>query len=705
MIPTKPFAARLALMLLLPVLSAIGVFSQVPDGPPPGGFGGPGGRGGFGGVQPERELVKDFDKDGDHRLNAAERKAARELLAKEAAEGRGLRRGFGGRPGGFGNGGEPTKPGPKVSPAEVKNFPASVPLYDSLTLRTLFLEFADADWEKAMEDFHKTDVLVPAKLTVDGRTYPEVGVHFRGMSSYGMVSAGQKRSLNLSLDYADEKQNLYGYRTLNLLNAHEDPIFMRPVLFYDIARQYLPAAKANFVKVVINGESWGVYVNVEQFNKDFIQEWFQTKKGARWKVPGSPNGRGSLAYLGDDAAPYKKIYEIKSKDNAKSWNDLIHLTKVLSETPADKLEAALEPILDVDGALRFLALDNALINNDGYWIRTSDYSIYEDEKGRFHILPQDANETFVKPGGPGFGGGGPGGRGGRGGFGPGMMLAPQLLAQGDKDGDQKLTKTEFTALAGAWFDKLDVGKTGKLNQEQFTSKLGDVLPTPQGGGGPGGPGGGRGGFGPAMFVGPALFTAADADKDGSITRTEWVAVFTRWSNEWDTDKSGSLNEEELGAGLNAALPRPNFGGMGGGPGGPGGPGGGRGPGGMGGMGGGLNIKGVELDPLQMANNPDKVLIAKLLAVPSLRTRYLAYVRDIAEKHLDWSKLGPIAEKYHALIADEVKADTRKLESTEDFLKGLTEDAKSGNGPGGGAIGLKNFADQRRAYLLKQTTSK
>ena len=108
----------------------------------------------------------------------------------------------------------------------------------------------------------------------------------------------------------------------------------------------------------------------------------------------------------------------------------------------------------------------------------------------------------------------------------------------------------------------------------------------------------------------------------------------------------------------------------------------------------------------MAGNPDKVLISKLLAVPSLRSRYLAYVRDIAEKHLDWSKLGPIAEKYHALIAADVKLDTRKLEPTEAFLKGLTEDAASGNGGGpfggAGAIGLKNFADQRRAYLLKVT---
>ncbi len=122
------------------------------------------------------------------------------------------------------------------------------------------------------------------------------------------------------------------------------------------------------------------------------------------------------------------------------------------------------------------------------------------------------------------------------------------------------------------------------------------------------------------------------------------------------------------------------------------------------MGGGGGLKGVELDPLQMANDTNKPLISKLLAVPSLRARYLAYVREIAEKHLDWAKLGPSAEKYHALIAADVKADTRKLESTEGFLKGLTEDAGSGNGPGGGAIGLKNFADQRREYLLKQTAA-
>lgn len=78
----------------------------------------------------------------------------------------------------------------------------------------------------------------------------------------------------------------------------------------------------------------------------------------------------------------------------------------------------------------------------------------QDAQGRFHFIPCDANETFGPSGGPGFGGG-PGGRGGPGGFGPGGMLAAQILAQADRNQDQKLTQAEFTALAGAWFEKLD----------------------------------------------------------------------------------------------------------------------------------------------------------------------------------------------------------------------------------------------------------
>jgi hypothetical protein len=373
--------------------------------PPPGGGPFPIGPGGPMGQ--ERKLLKQFDADGNGILNKTEREEARAFLKKDSQRGP---RGFGpppgfGPPGGFGHG-EPGKPGPRVSPAEAQSYPDQE-LYAPYILRTLFLEFENSDWEAELEDFHNSDVEVPCTLSVDGKRYPNVGVHFRGMSSYMGVQAGSKRSLNLSLDCVDPEQRLHGYKTLNLLNAHEDATFMSTVLYSHLARQHIAAPKANFVKVVINGESWGIYANVQQFDKLFVAENYKSAKGARWKVRGSPGGRGGLEYLGDNLNDYKRIYEIKTADKAEDWKALIKLCQTLNQTPPDQLEAALKPMLDLDELLWFLALDIGLINCDGYWIRASDFSIHRDDKGKFHIIPHDMNEAFRPGMGPGFGG--PGG--------------------------------------------------------------------------------------------------------------------------------------------------------------------------------------------------------------------------------------------------------------------------------------------------------
>ena len=540
----------------------------------PGGFGG-GGPGGPGGMNRETKLVAQFDKNGDSWLNNEERKAAREWLKTQGGGrrfgGPGGPGGPRGRFGGPGGGQEPPQPGRKLTSADVKAF-GDEPVYDPLTVRTFFLEFENADWEKELADFNNTDVEVPAKVIVDGKTYADVGVHFRGATSFMFAGEGRKRPLNLSFDFRNKDQNLGGYRTFNLLNASEDPSFLRAVLYLEIARDYIPAAKANFVRVVINGECWGIYISVQQFNKDFARDWYGTTKGARWKVPGSPGTRAGLEYRGEDPADYRGLYQIKTKDSPEVWADFIKLCRTLNQAEAGKLPEAIEPILDVDGALRFLAVDVALINNDGYWTRSSDYNIYQDKTGKFHIVPHDINEAMAGAGGPGFGG-------------PGGMP----------------------------------GRRGR---------------------------GGAGGFGPN----------ADAGQ---------------------------------GAGRE-----------------PGGPGfrGGPGPGG-GGAGSGL-----QLDPLVALSDSSKPLRSKLLAVPEYRARYLGYVRDIAEKWLDWERLGPIANKYHDLIAEDVQADTRKLDTTEAFLKSLDGTLPSGTSasqtggegsswPGREKINLKAFADQRRAYLL------
>jgi hypothetical protein len=258
--------------------------------------------------------------------------------------------------------------------------------------------------------------------------------------------------------------------------------------------------------VVINGESWGIYVSSQQVDKDFLEEWFDTRAGARWRAPGSPRGRSGLEYIGDDPAAYRRLYDLKTDDDPEAWAALVRLCKVLNETAPDALEAALAPLLDIEAVLRFLALDMVLVNSDGYWARASDYNIYLDPKGRFHIIPHDFNESL----------------------------------------------------------------------------------------------------------------------GGDLARS----------------------------------PGPSRG-------------------------------GPDLDPLVGLDDPRKPLRSKLLVVPALRERYLAYVREIADTWLDWRTLGPIAERYHSLIAEDVRADTRKLYSFEDFSRGLARVRDS----------IKDFADRRRAYLL------
>ena len=555
----------------------------------------------------ERKLVAQFDKDGNGWLNKEERAEAR-----ENSQNGGGRPG-GGRPGGFGGPGgrggeEPATPGAKMSPDDVEAVTGE--FYDPKIVRTLFLNFEGDDWEAEMEAFNNTDVEVPATMIVDGKELKDVGVHFRGMSSFSMVGAGHKRSLNISTDFIHEDQELYGYSTLNLLNSHEDPSFLHTVLYFDVARKYMAAPRANFVRVVINGENWGIYVNAQQFNKTFLKENYGSSKGTRWKVQGSPMGRGGLEYLGDDISQYERIYTMKSNDDAEAWKKLANFCKVLNETPADKLEETLKPILDIDEALWFLALENALINSDGYWVRASDYCIFLDGSDKFHIIPHDANETFQPGMGPGMGGG----RGGRGGFGGG-------------------------GFGGGGFGGGGRGQRPPVEGEEGRPRREDGPP-----GGGEGRGGGRGG------------------------------------------ESGG---------------RGGFGGPGGGP--------GAGSGG-----------GVTLDPLIALNDASKPLRSKLLAVPSLKQRYLSFVRTIAEDNLEWSKLGPSVDAYAALIGPYLEADTKKLSSFDAFKAAVSSEAKpvavsveaGGGGPGFGPMGgrgprlsLRQFADQRREFLLNHAEVK
>jgi hypothetical protein len=95
------------------------------------------------------------------------------------------------------------------------------------------------------------------------------------------------------------------------------------------------------------------------------------------------------------------------------------------------------------------------------------------------------------------------------------------------------------------------------------------------------------------------------------------------------------------------------------------------------------------------DDTNKALRHRLLAVPALRDRYLTYVGDIAERWLDWNRLGPLVDAYRRLIADDVARDTRKHDTTDAFHIGIMGVPDSAASP----ATIRGFAELRRAALL------
>ena len=62
-----------------------------------------------------------------------------------------------------------------------------------------------------------------------------------------------------------------------------DPTFVREVLTYEMARNYMPSPKA-LCNVFVNGTLIGLYTCVQSIDDDFTNENFYERKGPFFKV-------------------------------------------------------------------------------------------------------------------------------------------------------------------------------------------------------------------------------------------------------------------------------------------------------------------------------------------------------------------------------------------------------------------------------------
>ena len=289
-------------------------------------------------------------------------------------------------------------------------------LYDSKTIKEIRLTFPRSDWNKFLDSAKQSgnDARLKGSLQLDAKTYANVGVRYKGNSSYfGSVKKGiSKLPLNIKLD---KKQKIEDkFEGLKLSNINRDASFVRESVCYDIVRTYMYAPQCNYAKVFVNDKMLGLYNNVEAINEKFLKNHYfpknelvgevgvkspKIKDEDMWLVKCDPEwtaeepkncpkgDKASLMYLGEDSTCYQPFYEMPKEGN---WKDFIHFIKILNQEP-DKIER----YLNVDQTLWMLALNNVMVNLDSYTgLFCHNYYLLRGADGRFTPLIWDLNMSL-----------------------------------------------------------------------------------------------------------------------------------------------------------------------------------------------------------------------------------------------------------------------------------------------------------------------
>jgi hypothetical protein len=269
-------------------------------------------------------------------------------------------------------------------------------MYAFDNIDTVHIQFDQSDYWNLLLDNYEDKIELLASFSYNDIVYDSVAVRFKGQTSFFQNNT-DKKSFNITLDYYVDDQEIENYSTLNLNNAFQDPTYLHEVLYLHESRKNIACAKANYVVLTVNGESWGLYVNVQQLDKQHVEEWFLDNDATRWRAEstedsggpggggpggGGPNfgaGTSTLNYLGPDTADYTEHYTLKSADKTDPWADLVKATEVLNESSAADLVDSTFKYIDVDEALWFIATEFLFSDDDGYVYKGGmDYYVYYD---------------------------------------------------------------------------------------------------------------------------------------------------------------------------------------------------------------------------------------------------------------------------------------------------------------------------------------
>lgn len=256
-----------------------------------------------------------------------------------------------------------------------------------------------------LTDTAEDPIFVPAEVYYNGTQWYRVGIRFKGNSS--LQSSWQAGILKLSFkmdfdEYEDDypqidNQRFYGFKKFSLKNNFNDESQMREKVASEVFHNAgLAVSNTAFYTLYVdhgNGpEYFGLYTLVEEIDDTVLDTQFSSDDGNLYKPE---DGSANFAEGMFDSENFEK----KTNEDEEDWSDIIALFDVLHDETATSDPATwrqnLEAVFDVDGFLKYLAVNGIIQNWDTYGRMTHNYYLYNDpDTNKLTWIPWDNNESL-----------------------------------------------------------------------------------------------------------------------------------------------------------------------------------------------------------------------------------------------------------------------------------------------------------------------
>lgn len=207
----------------------------------------------------------------------------------------------------------------------------------------------------------------------------------------------------------------YGLKKLTLNNMVGDPSKVRETITYDLFREMNIAAprtgyaKVTFVikdaaGVVINTMDYGLYLNVETMDKEFLPRWYGSNNlkhlyEGSYTINASGNPEGcDFTDLSDADLVNFRCFEVdESAENPESRADLASLITAASAnlTPWEWREN-IKTQIDLTQMISMWAAEVYTAHWDGYINAGNNYYVHSDASGKFTMLPWGVDDSLER---------------------------------------------------------------------------------------------------------------------------------------------------------------------------------------------------------------------------------------------------------------------------------------------------------------------